>query len=209
VREGTGVTPGTPLIEMRNYDLERAAFTSRRLVDSMVAREDQARARNEMGVVSRIAAERATEAARLAGLQLEAGSLMLRASAAGIVLTPRPESLGGHWVSLGQRLLQLGLADSLEARIALSGAGASLVRTGQPVRLLFYSDAAETARSQVASVAAASAGAAGAVEVRVRISAQGRRPGMTGEASITLRRSNVWGALWWGIRRRIRTDVLL
>jgi putative peptide zinc metalloprotease protein len=209
VREGTGVTPGTPLIEMRNFDLERAAFTSRRLVDSMVAREAQARARNEMGVVSRIAAERAPEAARLAGLQLEAGSLLLRASAAGIVLTPRPESLGGHWVSLGQRLLQLGLADSLEARIALSGAGASLVRTGQPVRLLFYSDAAETARSHVASVAAASAGAAGAVEVRVGISAQGRRPGMTGEASITLRRSNVWGALWWGIRRRIRTDVLL
>jgi len=209
VREGTGVTPGTPLIEMRNFDLERAAFTSRRLVDSMVAREAQARARNEMGVVSRIAAERATEAARLAGLQLEAGSLMLRASAAGIVLTPRPESLGGHWVSLGQRLLQLGLADSLEARIALSGAGASLVRSGQPVRLLFYSNAAETARSQVATVAAASAGAAGAVEVRVGISAQGRRPGMTGEASITLRRSNVWGALWWGIRRRIRTDLLL
>ena len=209
VREGTGVTPGTPLIEMRNFDLERAAFTSRRLVDSMVAREAQARARNEMGVVSRIAAERATEAARLAGLQLEAGSLMLRASAAGIVLTPRPESLGGHWVSLGQRLLQLGLPDSLEARIELSGAGASLVREGQPVRLLFYSDAAGTARSQVATVAAASAGGTGAVEVRAGISAQGRRPGMTGEASITLRRSNVWGALWWGIRGRIRTDLLL
>jgi multidrug efflux pump subunit AcrA (membrane-fusion protein) len=209
VREGTGVTPGTPLIEMRNFDLERAAFTSRRLVDSMVAREAQARARNEMGVVSRIAAERATEAARLAGLQLEAGSLMLRAPAAGIVLTPRPESLGGHWVSLGQRLLQLGLPDSLEARIELSGAGASLVREGQPVRLLFYSDAAGTARSQVATVAAASAGGTGAVEVRAGISAQGRRPGMTGEASITLRRSNVWGALWWGIRGRIRTDLLL
>jgi hypothetical protein len=32
---------------------------------------------------------------------------------------------------------------------------------------------------------------------------------MTGEASVTLRRSNVWGALWWTIRRRIRTDILL
>jgi hypothetical protein len=35
------------------------------------------------------------------------------------------------------------------------------------------------------------------------------RPGMTGEASVTIRRSNVWGALWWGIRKRVRTDLLL
>jgi putative peptide zinc metalloprotease protein len=209
VREGTGVTAGMPLIEMRNFDLERAAAATRRRVDSLVAREAQARARNEMGEVSRIGAERATEEARLAGLQLETGALTLRAFAGGIVLTARPESLSGQWVGLGQRVLQLGLADSLEARIALAGAGASLVRRGQPVRLLFYSQAAGAARSQVATVAAASAGGTGAVEVRVGVSAQGRRPGMTGEASITLRRSNVWGALWWGIRRRIRTDLLL
>ncbi len=209
VGEGTRVAAGMPLIEMRNFDLERAAATTRRLVDSLAARETQARAGNEVGQVARIGAERATEAARLAGLQLETGALTLRAPAGGTVLTGRPESLSGHWVGLGERVLQLGLADSLEARIALSGAGASLVRRGQPVRLLFYSEAAGAARSQVATVAAASAGGTGAVEVRVGIGAQGRRPGMTGEASITLRRSNVWGALWWGIRRRIRTDLLL
>jgi multidrug efflux pump subunit AcrA (membrane-fusion protein) len=209
VREGTAVTAGTPLIQMRNFELERAATVTNRRVDSLMAREAQARARNDMGEVARIGAERATEQARLAGLQLETGILMLRASTSGTVLTPRPESLGGHWVGLGQQLLQLGLRDSLEARIALSGAGASLVRTGQPVRLVFYSDAADATRSQVRAVAAASAGGGGAVEVRAGISAQGKRPGMTGEASVTLRRSNVWGALWWGIRRRIRTDILL
>jgi hypothetical protein len=32
---------------------------------------------------------------------------------------------------------------------------------------------------------------------------------MTGEASVTLRRSNMWGALWWAIRRHVRTDILL
>jgi putative peptide zinc metalloprotease protein len=209
VLEGTAVTAGMPLIEMRNFELERAATVTNRRVDSLLAREAQARARNDMGEVARIGAERATEQARLAGLQLETGTLMLRASTSGSVLTPRPESLSGHWVGLGQQLLQVGLRDSLEARIALSGAGASLVRTGQPVHLLFYSDAADAPRSRVAAVAAASTGETGAVEVRVGIGAQGRRPGMTGEASITLRRSNVWGALWWGIRRRIRTDILL
>jgi hypothetical protein len=32
---------------------------------------------------------------------------------------------------------------------------------------------------------------------------------MRGEASVTLRSSNIWGALWWSIRRGIRTDLLL
>jgi hypothetical protein len=48
------------------------------------------------------------------------------------------------------------------------------------------------------------------VESRVRLAgSKALRPGMTGEARITLRESNVWGALWWAIRIRIRTDVLL
>jgi hypothetical protein len=198
-----------PLIEMRNFDLERDASTTGRRVDSLAAREAQARARNAMGEVSRIGAERAMEEARLAGLQQETSALTLRALANGIVLTPRPESLSGRWVGLGQQLLQVGLPDSLEARIELSGAGASLVREGQPVRLLFYAEAAGAVRTQVRAVAAASADRTGAVEVRAGLGAQGRRPGMTGEASITLRQSNIWGALWWGIRRRIRTDLLL
>ena len=51
---------------------------------------------------------------------------------------------------------------------------------------------------------------AGSVEARVRMAGGGwLRPGMTGEASVTVRRSNVWGALWWGVRRRVRTDILL
>jgi multidrug efflux pump subunit AcrA (membrane-fusion protein) len=209
VREGAQVAAGMPLIQMRNFELERSATVANRRVDSLVAREAQARSRNDTKEVSRIIAERTAEQARLAGLELEAGTLVLRASAGATVLTARPESLSGHWVTLGERLLQLGLRDSLEARVSLTGAGASLVRQGQPVRLLFYSDGVGQARSQVVTVAAASAGGTGAVEARVGLSGEGRRPGMTGEASITLRQSNVWGALWWSVRRRIRTDLLL
>jgi hypothetical protein len=32
---------------------------------------------------------------------------------------------------------------------------------------------------------------------------------MTGQASITVRSSNAWGALWWRLRRAVRTDILL
>ena len=48
------------------------------------------------------------------------------------------------------------------------------------------------------------------VEARLRLPAlHGWRPGMTGRASVTLRNSNLWGALWWSVRRGIRSDILL
>jgi hypothetical protein len=39
--------------------------------------------------------------------------------------------------------------------------------------------------------------------------AAGWLPGMTGRASVTVRDSNLWGALWWSIRRGLRTDIFL
>jgi lipopolysaccharide/colanic/teichoic acid biosynthesis glycosyltransferase len=48
------------------------------------------------------------------------------------------------------------------------------------------------------------------VEGRVRLPAvAGCRPGMTGEASVTVREASLWGALAWSVRRRIRSDLLL
>jgi hypothetical protein len=112
-------------------------------------------------------------------------------------------------VDLGQRLIELGQPDSLEIRIALAGAGATRVRAGQRARLVFHADGNSLA-GRVGSVALTSADGSGAVEARVGLRADGPwRPGMTGEASVTLRESNLWGALWWSVRRRVRTDILL
>jgi hypothetical protein len=48
------------------------------------------------------------------------------------------------------------------------------------------------------------------MEGRVRLAATpDLRPGMTGEASVVLRDSNLWGALWWSLRGKIRSDILL
>jgi hypothetical protein len=48
------------------------------------------------------------------------------------------------------------------------------------------------------------------MEGRVRLEAVPElRPGMTGEASVVLRDSNLWGALWWALRARVRSDILL
>jgi hypothetical protein len=134
---------------------------------------------------------------------------MVRALLPGVVVTHRPEQLTGQWVGLGEPLIELGQPDSLELRIALSGAGATRVSAGQPVRLVFHADAG-TLAARVTSVAQASADGSGTVEARVGMHGSARwRPGMTGEASVTLRRSNIWGSIWWGVRRRIRTDILL
>ena len=117
--------------------------------------------------------------------------------------------MAGRWIDRGQPLLALGLPDSVEVRVALAGSGSTLVKAGQPLRLIFHSGAGRVA-TRVASVAPASTGDSGAVEVRVALPAgPDTRAGMTGEASVTLRQSNAWGSLWWGVRRRIRSDILL
>jgi hypothetical protein len=136
-------------------------------------------------------------------------SLTVRAPEGGVVATSRPDTLLGRTVSLGDTLFRLAGSTEVEARIALEGAGASLARTGQPVRLIAHADRSFRLEAAVASVAV-SASPGGGVESRVRLAgAEALRPGMTGEARITIRESTIWGALWWGIRRRIRTEVLL
>ncbi|HKT60809.1 MAG TPA: HlyD family efflux transporter periplasmic adaptor subunit [Gemmatimonadales bacterium] len=209
VQEGTRVEAGAPLLQVRDLDLERAALETGRTVDSLAARETQARAAGHVDETARLEAERATEAARLDGMAAQQRLLTLRALVPGIVVTSRPERLTGRWVGLGEHVIELGQPDSLEIRIALAGAGATQVRSGQRARLVFHSDGRSLA-GRVGSVALSSADGSGAVEARVGLRGDGRwRPGMTGEASVTLRDSNLWGALWWSVRRRVRTDILL
>jgi putative peptide zinc metalloprotease protein len=209
VREGSLVSAGAPLASIRNLELERDAEAAARTVDSLAIREAQARAQGREGQAARIASHRRAEAARLVGMRERIAALAARAPVAGVVLTPRPEELAGRMVSLGDTLLRLGGREGVEARIALEGAGASLAREGQTVRLIAHADPAFRVEAAVASVAA-SASHGGMVESRVRLmAAESLRPGMTGEASVTIRKTNAWGALWWAIRSRIRTDVLL
>ena len=209
VRQGTRVEAGMPVVQVRDLDLERATLGLARRVDSLAARETQARAAGSATEMARLAAERAPEAARLGGMLEEQRSLMVRALVPGVVVTTRPEELTGQWVSLGQPLVEVGQPDSLEVRIALTGAGATRVRAGQPVRLVFHADGSAL-DGRITSVAQLSSAASGAVEARVGMRGSERwRPGMTGEASVTVRRSNVWGSAWWAIRRRVRTDLLL
>jgi hypothetical protein len=94
-------------------------------------------------------------------------------------------------------------------RISLKGAGASSVVSGQPVSLLPNTMAAEPLTSKILQVST-SAEPSHSLEGRVRLPAlEPWRPGMSGRARVTLRQSNLWGALWWSIRREIRSDIFL
>jgi putative peptide zinc metalloprotease protein len=207
-RQGTRVEAGAPLLDIRDFDLERNALAAERASDSLETRIAQARAVGRSGEIARLEAERAVQAARLAGLSADRENLTVRSVGSGTVLTTRPEGMTGMWVDRGQPLIQVGIPDSVEVRVALSGAGSTLVQPGQPMRLIFRADGRRMA-TQVQAVAPASAGR-GAVEVRVALPVgRGRLAGMTGEASVRLRDSNLWGALWWAVRRRVRSDILL
>jgi hypothetical protein len=209
-REGIETRQGTTLMRIRNLSLERDAWAAARARDSLALRESAARARGQEGQAARLAAEGMAESARAAGLRSRIESLILRAPGSAMVATLRPEEQTGRRVDLGDTLLVLADPDRVEARIALLGAGASLVHPGLPVRLVSHADPAQRLETTVSAVSLAAADSAGAVETRVRIPAEGGlRPGMTGEASVTLRRSNLWGGLWWALRRRVRTDILL
>ena len=208
VLEGTRVAAGAPLVQIRNLQLERELIASRRVNDSLAARSAQARSHGRFAEAAEIDAERSSEEARLAGLSRRVEALRIRALVSGTVITARPEELVGRWVASGATVLQVGEFDSVEIRIALEGAGGTLIRQGSPARLLADATLAAPVSAVVTSISTTATPTT--VEARLRLPALGTwRPGMTGRARVTVRNSNLWGALWWSIRRGIRSDILL
>ncbi len=208
-REGLHTPAGARLARLESPELEQLRALAAREADSLAADEQLARGNGWPDEVERLAAERASADARVRALDVRRHALTLRAIAEGDILTPRPELLLGRHTAAGDTVLLIADADSLELRIRLAGGGATLVERGQAVSLVLHADPANPVRGTVVSVSPA-ASAADTVEARVRLAAGGAwRPGSTGRASVRIRRSNVAGTLWWGVRKRVRSDLLL
>jgi putative peptide zinc metalloprotease protein len=208
-REGMHVAAGAPLARLIDRDLERALLSARRAVDSLGVASIRTRAAG--GMTEQLEAERAEAIARMAAVQSRLDALTLRAPFGGVVVTPRVHELYGHRVTAGDAIMRIAMLDSLEARIAVTRAGVTAVRPGQVVHLMAYEHSRAVTRL-VGFVAPAGAGssAKGTIEVRVPIGASTSwRAGVTGEASVELRRATALAALWWNVRQRIRGDVLL
>ena len=211
--EGSRVAVGATILVFRDPDLERRAVGVRRLADSLAAREGAARALGRMDEARRLEAERGEQEARAASLEVRRQALTLRSPVTAVVLTPRLEELVGRRFASGAVAVRLGTPDSVELRVVLERAGATLVRPGQPVALIPYADVSGALHGRVASVATAAAGQGGDGQLEARVlvprTASTWRAGATGEAKITVRRSNLIGALVWAVRKRVRSDLLL
>ena len=213
VAGGTRVAAGAPLLRLVDRKLDERLLIAGHAIDSLSRAEITARARGGPGEASRLAAERDAAVAGLSALEERASRLTIRALAAGIVATPRPEDLSGRLVLAGDSLLTLLTSDSVELRIALPNAGSVRVRPGQVVHAVSYADVGHPWTGEISAIAAGAGSGAtrsGLVEVRARrIADDVWRVGSSGEASVVLRRSTVFGALWWKARQLLRTDFLL
>jgi putative peptide zinc metalloprotease protein len=211
-REGVRVAAGTPLVRIQDLALDQERAARLRAVDSLTTEQSRARAQGRGADAEQLDAERSATAARLTEIDARLGALVLRARADGRVMTARPEQLTGRRVESGDTLVTVADSDSLDVRLTVSGAGATLVQPGQTMSLVTYAGAGRPMRAVVRSVSPAAGPDPGnpGVEVRARIGSGGSwRAGVTGEASVRLRRSNLLGALWWGVRQRVRSDLLL
>lgn len=212
VSEGDRIEAGEPVALLRSPELEQEALEEQRLLDSLALLASRYRALGSAGLASAYEAEATESRARVAGIRHRLAALTVRAPVRGIVATPRLEEAIGRRLEPGKRFALVVAVDSLDLRVILTGVGASLVRAGQPARLISYADPARPLRALISGVSlAADSLRVGAVEARVRIPAEKGRwsAGMEGEGRVTIRRSNLAGVFWWGIRSRMRRDLLL
>ncbi|HEY8105196.1 MAG TPA: HlyD family efflux transporter periplasmic adaptor subunit [Gemmatimonadales bacterium] len=207
--EGSRVQAGDPIVRVVDLELEQDRVARGRASDSLDAQETRARARGASAEAERLAAARAGMEAEVAEIDARLTALVLRARSSGEVVTPYPERFTGRRVDSGDTVVTVADPDSVELRLVLEGGGASVVRPGQVVSLISFADVAHPIFGEVRSVAPA-AGKDRALEARVRLPVgPAWRAGVTGEASIRLRRSNLLGALWWRMRQGVRQDLFL
>ena len=209
VREGMRVDAGAPLARLIDRRLERELLEATRAADSLGVAGSRARAMLDAGATGRLEAERAAAMSRLASIRSRVDALTMRAQWTGVVTTPRVDELVGVRVVAGDRVMRVAMLDSLEARVALTRAGAASVSAGQVAHLIAYGDVARPVDAAVSAVAAGASDSTRTIEVRVPVSSGQWRAGATGEASIELRRSTALGAIWWSVRQLVRNDLLI
>ena len=209
VGEGGRVEAGAALARLRNTSLVRSLAVLRRLDDSLAVRGTAARA-NGRWEAARVADLRRREVAvRHAGLAEQVDRLVLRAPVSGTVLTARLDEHVGRAYGGGEVVAELAGGAPL-ALTRLDRAGAGRVAPGQTVRLVFPGGTGRAMSGEVVDVLPATRDPE-AVELRVAFADPALVPplGVTGTAYVTVGRSNLLGAVWWAVRKRIRNDLLL
>lgn len=131
--ENQVVTPGTPLLRLRNLALESDAAKANANFHEASARA--IRAGLNYSNFGRAARERQESAERDRALEGELAHLEVTSPMAGVVVTPRLQDLLGSYVDAGHELAEVANLDTMTARIYIPEFGVRDIRPGMPARL--------------------------------------------------------------------------
>jgi putative peptide zinc metalloprotease protein len=216
VREGAAVKAGSPLVTLRNADLEGEAAKAEQ--EAAVARANRTHAQ----VVYASLGSAESEVQRTDRIRITVGEqlreLEPRSPIAGVVVTPRVGDLEGRYVAEGTLLMEIEDPDLLKARVYLPEFEVKDVRVGQQVTLHPRSRwGSITGKLDTLAVSPSKPeeGLFPGTKYKglqppsfyaadVLVSGQGRlRPGMSGEARIFICRESLARKIWDGTREVI------
>ncbi len=134
VREGDQVAMGTPLVRMRNLDLEsRSAQARQQLTEATAVLVKAVRSYTDLGAAGQ-ERQRQVKNNELAGEQLS--QLAILSPISGIVATPHTEDLVGSSLDAGDLVLQVADNANMKGQIYLPEFAMHDVHIGERVRLL-------------------------------------------------------------------------
>jgi len=134
VKEGETVAPGSPLLRLRNLQLESQAAEAREELSKSTAQATQAALRyGNFGAADQERKHRAEDNSLLADKLTQ---LSVQSPIGGTVLTPHIQDLVGRSVDEGDLLLQLGDTSEMKANVYIPEFSMHEVHAGQQVRML-------------------------------------------------------------------------
>ena len=199
VGEGTAVSRGAPLVQLRDVEL-RASREAATAAVTAAERAAAAAASRGDAVEERLRRTRAEALrAHLALLDDQLTATTVRAPVSGVVLTPRPEERLGAWLDAGDLVVTLGRTDTLELVSGVRQRDIDRVAVGQTVRLRVDALPQQTFQGQVSFLGALPSDSGGDVlfPVRARVANPDGllRPGMAAHARVLTAPTSLAGRL--------------
>jgi len=220
-QEGQQVSPGAPLLRLRNLELESEAARVAADLRLASARAFQA----QMRYADYASAERHRQelAARDQTLQEKLTRLTVSSPIDGIVVTPRVQDLLGMYLPAGTEAMEIVDTSRLQARVYVSEPDIGKVRIGAPAALRLDAFASSILGNVSFLAPAPSAAEKGLVDaqeykalqtsryyvVNIAVPNPGDRlkDGFTGTAKIFFRRRSIFGFAWQSVNDFIRRKL--
>ncbi len=137
VQEGAVVSPGTPLLKLRNLSLESEAARARADLAVATSRATQAQLRYASFGSAERERQRLEERTRILAEQV--AKLDVVSPLAGVVVTPRLQDLEGAYLKEGVEIAEVDDLSSARGRIYIPGIAMRDLRIGEPADLKFDS----------------------------------------------------------------------